>query len=101
MSTLREAQFFADGGFDVAVLLNITPDHLERHGGMTGYIAAKRLIFKNNSVAMIVGIDDPECAAICANLQNFYHKTVIPISGTTPIAGGVYVKNGCLINDIR
>ena len=90
-----------DGGFDVAVLLNITPDHLERHGGMAGYIAAKRLIFKNNSVAMIVGIDDPECAAICANLQNFYHKTVIPISGTTPIAGGVYVKNGCLINDIK
>src|SRR5439155_4445584 len=24
--------------FDVAVLLNITPDHLERHGGMEGYI---------------------------------------------------------------
>ena len=50
---------------------------------------------------MIVGIDDPECAAICANLQSFYHETVIPISGTTPIAGGVYVKNGCLINDIK
>ena len=31
--------------FDVAVLLNITPDHLDRHGGMAGYIAAKRRIF--------------------------------------------------------
>src|SRR5689334_23821243 len=28
--------------FDVAVLLNITPDHLDRHGGMDGYVAAKR-----------------------------------------------------------
>jgi len=26
--------------FDVAVLLNITPDHLDRHGDMDGYIAA-------------------------------------------------------------
>src|SRR5580658_4637562 len=31
--------------FDVAVLLNITPDHLDRHGDMEGYIAAKRRIF--------------------------------------------------------
>jgi UDP-N-acetylmuramoylalanine--D-glutamate ligase len=31
--------------FDVAILLNISPDHLDRHGGMDGYIAAKRRIF--------------------------------------------------------
>ncbi|MGH6946575.1 MAG: Mur ligase family protein, partial [Kiloniellales bacterium] len=30
---------------DVAILLNVTPDHLERHGGMKGYVAAKRRIF--------------------------------------------------------
>ena len=29
---------------DAAVLLNITPDHLDRHGGMDGYVAAKRRI---------------------------------------------------------
>ncbi len=33
-------------GFDAAALLNITPDHLDRHGGMDGYIAAKRLAFR-------------------------------------------------------
>ena len=26
---------------DVAIILNITPDHLDRHGGMDGYVAAK------------------------------------------------------------
>ena len=31
---------------NISVLLNITPDHLERHGGMEGYVAAKRLIYK-------------------------------------------------------
>ena len=27
--------------FNVAVMLNITPDHLDRHGDMAGYVAAK------------------------------------------------------------
>ncbi|RZO30060.1 MAG: UDP-N-acetylmuramoyl-L-alanine--D-glutamate ligase [SAR116 cluster bacterium] len=29
---------------DVALLLNVTPDHLDRHGGMDGYVAAKARI---------------------------------------------------------
>ena len=32
---------------DMGVLLNMTPDHLDRHGDMTGYIAAKELLFSN------------------------------------------------------
>ena len=46
---------------DIAIIqLNITPDHLERHGGMEGYIASKRLILapKGKSSLGIVGIDD-------------------------------------------
>ena len=29
---------------DAAVLLNVSPDHLDRHGGMDGYVAAKRRV---------------------------------------------------------
>lgn len=32
---------------DVAILTNISPDHLDRHGGMEGYVAAKKRIFAN------------------------------------------------------
>ncbi len=43
---------------DVAVLINVSPDHLDRHGGMDGYVAAKRRIFARSDLAL-VGIDDP------------------------------------------
>ncbi|KIC56640.1 UDP-N-acetylmuramoyl-L-alanyl-D-glutamate synthetase [Brevundimonas nasdae] len=45
---------------DVAILTNITPDHLDRHGGMDGYVASKRRIFANQGPdsAAIVGVDD-------------------------------------------
>ena len=32
---------------DVSVFLNISPDHLDRHGGMEGYVEAKKRIFAN------------------------------------------------------
>ena len=43
---------------DVAILINISPDHLDRHGGMDGYVAAKRRIFARSDLAL-VGVDDP------------------------------------------
>lgn len=42
---------------DVAILTNISPDHLDRHGGMEGYVAAKRRIFVRAGLAL-VGVDD-------------------------------------------
>ncbi|MEO0465305.1 MAG: UDP-N-acetylmuramoyl-L-alanine--D-glutamate ligase [Pseudomonadota bacterium] len=45
---------------DVAVFLNLSPDHLDRHGGMDGYLAAKKRIFAGQGPGdtAIVGIDD-------------------------------------------
>lgn len=37
--------------FNVAVIMNITPDHLDRHGNMENYINAKYRIFKNQQDA--------------------------------------------------
>ena len=44
---------------DVAILTNISPDHLDRHGGMEGYVAAKARIFRNAALSL-VGMDEPE-----------------------------------------
>ncbi len=86
--------------FDVAVLLNITPDHLDRHGGMAGYIAAKQRIFDRQGAeaTAVIGIDDPICAAICARMRHAGRQRTVPISVKEPAPGGVYVDRGWLVD---
>ncbi len=46
---------------DIAVFTNLSPDHLDRHGGMGGYFAAKRRLFaEGGPERAIVGIDEVE-----------------------------------------
>jgi len=46
---------------DVAVFLNISPDHLDRHAGIGGYFAAKRRLFSQGAPdRSIVGVDQTE-----------------------------------------
>lgn len=46
---------------DVAVLTNISPDHLDRHAGLGGYVAAKRRLFAEGGPdRCIIGMDDIE-----------------------------------------
>jgi UDP-N-acetylmuramoylalanine--D-glutamate ligase len=84
---------------DVAVLLNITPDHLDRHGGMAGYIAAKKRLFaaQRPGQAAVVGIDDAPSRDVLAELQaREGGPKVIPISSLDPALGGVSVIDGTL-----
>jgi len=84
---------------DIAVLLNITPDHLDRHGGMAGYVAVKRRLFANQGATdwAIIGIDDAHCAGICAGLKA-EGRQVIPVSANQAVAEGVYVADGKLVD---
>jgi UDP-N-acetylmuramoylalanine--D-glutamate ligase len=84
--------------FDGAVLLNISPDHLDRHGGMDGYVAAKRSIFRRQTSPRfaVIGIDDDVCASIYADLVQAGDQIVIPISGRGGVQGGVYAQRGGL-----
>ncbi|ALJ34640.1 UDP-N-acetylmuramoyl-L-alanine--D-glutamate ligase [Azospirillum brasilense] len=87
--------------FDVAVLLNITPDHLARHGGMDGYVAAKKLIFHRQTRprTAVIGVDDPTCRAIWEELKAKSDQVIWPVSALGPVAGGVYAADGWLVDD--
>lgn len=88
---------------DIAILLNISPDHLDRHGGLAGYIAAKQRIFANQSpdATAIVGVDDADAARIADTLTQ-----VIRISGndtaTADIrsAGTRLIEGGETLHDL-
>jgi UDP-N-acetylmuramoylalanine--D-glutamate ligase len=89
--------------FNVAVLLNISPDHLGRHGGMDGYIAAKRRIFGGAApgAVAVVGVDDPHCRDICTELLLAGAHRVLVVSGGRRVGGGVYAEDGLLCDAIE
>jgi UDP-N-acetylmuramoylalanine--D-glutamate ligase len=57
---------------DVAILTNVSPDHLDRHGGMEGYVAAKARIFQamGRGGVALVGIDEEWGMTVAAQLKN-------------------------------
>lgn len=83
---------------DVAILLNISPDHLDRHGGMDGYVAAKRRVLLNQGKGdtAVIGVDDPYGQRICTEVVAANRRTIVPISSSKAIGRGVYVLQGLL-----
>jgi UDP-N-acetylmuramoylalanine--D-glutamate ligase len=68
--------------FDVAAMLNLSPDHLDRHGGMAGYAAAKREIFarQDSGCVAVIGTDDAMSREMAASLHGGAAR-VVEISG--------------------
>ncbi len=87
--------------FDVALLLNISPDHLDRHGGLDGYIAAKKKIFlgQESTHTAIVGVDDEHCRKIFEEIEFSTTGKLIAISGERIVPGGIYVEGNILFDD--
>ena len=83
---------------DVTVILNISPDHLERHGSMEGYVAAKRRILLNQGKGdtAVIGVDDTWGQQICTEITAANRRTIVPISANKAMGRGVYVLNGAL-----
>jgi UDP-N-acetylmuramoylalanine--D-glutamate ligase len=75
--------------FDAAVMLNLSPDHLDRHGGMEGYAAAKRHVFdrQQHGDLAVIGIDDAESRAMAETLRaSPARRVTISEAGTADVA---------------
>lgn len=98
-----QLDLIAQTHFNISVFLNITPDHLDRHGDINGYIAAKIHIYdqQGQNDCTIIGIDDEYTKAIYNKLKsdNKIGK-IIPISTKEEVAGGIMVKNGVIYDNI-
>lgn len=82
----------------IAVLLNVSPDHLDRHGTVDAYTAAKARIFLNQTAAdwAVVNADDPSAMALAqgARARRFDYS----LDGT--LAEGVTVEGGVIVRRV-
>ena len=79
------------------VFLNITPDHLYRHGGLQGYIDAKKQIFANpkageRKAIAVISIDTEDCFDLYEELEEDGVWSVVPVSTQKRLEQGTYVE---------
>ena len=76
----------------IAVILNITPDHLDRHGSFENYVKAKEKIFVNQTSAdaLVLNADD-RTTQMCAGRAK---SNVYWFSGTKVVRQGAFVRDG-------
>ena len=88
---------------NVAVMLNLSPDHLDRHGGMDGYQAAKMRIFQNQTPhdIAVVGFDDIYTQSIAIGLSASGPQRVTQISSTYTLGKGVSAVEGRLYDNLN
>jgi UDP-N-acetylmuramoylalanine--D-glutamate ligase len=81
--------------FDAATMLNLSADHIDRHGDMAGYALAKRAIFdrQTSDDLAVIGIEDAGARAMAAWLDRRPAK-VVRVSGSGP--AGVFCQDGVL-----
>lgn len=74
---------------DIAVFLNLTPDHLDRHGSMEAYASAKARIFANQTEldAAVLNADDPPTVALAPKKPQVFW-----FSRKKPVEQGAYVR---------
>ena len=86
---------------DVAVFINFTPDHLERHGGIGGYYAEKKRLFISGCPdRSVIGVDEFAGQLLAQEIADHSHDDrVIRVSSSkkiTNIGWSVFANKGFL-----
>ena len=78
---------------DIAVFTNLSSDHIDRHGGLGGYFAAKRRLFAEGGPDWaVIGVDDAEGRFLAAQLQQGRcDNRVLQISACKKLIGAGWV----------
>ena len=79
----------------IAAILNITPDHLDRHHTFDAYVAAKARIFENQKAgdSGVLNADDPACLA----LKDKAKGALYWFSRKQPVENGAFLKGDQVI----
>ena len=80
---------------DIAVILNITPDHLDRYASFEAYAQAKLNIFENQmgSDFAVLNLDDPSLEKAAGKIRS----QVFWFSGSREVSRGTYVVRGQIV----
>ncbi|MBM6595896.1 UDP-N-acetylmuramoyl-L-alanine--D-glutamate ligase [Microvirga pudoricolor] len=83
----------------IGVQLNVSPDHLDRHGTIAEYAAIKeRLVAKADKA--IIGVDDDIDRAMVARLSGG-KRTIVRVGLTDHAAGSVYAEGGRIVSHLE
>ena len=79
----------------LAVVLNVTPDHLDRHQTLEAYTAAKARIFENQRPddGAVINADDPGARALAAGVRG----DLVWFSRRHALPRGVFVSDGWIV----
>jgi len=78
----------------IAAILNVTPDHLDRHHSMENYIAMKERVFANqtNNDYIVLNYDD-------VTVRDMKHRVLSKVfffSRQTELSSGIFIKDGII-----
>jgi len=82
----------------ISIMLNISPDHLDRYRSMDEYVAAKGNLFMNQDSGdyAVLNMDDELVSGISSGIR----AKIVPFGGVTEHCGGVYLKGDSIVSEI-